>query len=147
MPERVRDFLRAEGCVVPQPARETIYGSPPANVVRGEFAKAGQRDWAVLCSKSGVSSVLVLWGGPEKCPIPIEVHPDRNFLRGYGRDRIVFSRQILAVSVTAIRNTYEHHGATPPELDHEALEDSFLEKASSRHYCEDGSWKRLIGAD
>ena len=29
------------------------------NVVRGEFAKRGQSDWAVLCSVNGVSSILV----------------------------------------------------------------------------------------
>jgi len=42
-PKNLITELERRGCTVPQP-----YTSRKANVIRGEFAKPGQTDWAVL---------------------------------------------------------------------------------------------------
>jgi hypothetical protein len=55
LPEAVVKELEQMGCTIPQSDVET----EPHNVIRGEFARKGQVDWAVLCSKEGKSSVLV----------------------------------------------------------------------------------------
>ena len=64
----------------------------PHNVIKGEFAKPGQHDWAVLCSVKGVSTILVFWNGSEKNPAEIAKMEDRIFLQGITADEIGYSR-------------------------------------------------------
>ena len=79
----VIEDLKKRGCTIPQ-AFPGAYGySTPLNVIRGEFAKRGQKDLAILCSRkkpptaydlysqgshhtiqrSWASSILVYFGG------------------------------------------------------------------------------------
>src|SRR5260370_36608586 len=46
LPGNVVRELQRRGCTIPQEA----YTRRPHNGIRGEFAKTGQTDWAVLCS-------------------------------------------------------------------------------------------------
>jgi hypothetical protein len=72
VPARVRSKLNEEGCLIPQDAEQ----AEPHNVVRGEFARQGQRDWAAFCSVDGKSKLMVVWGGPSKCGgDPFDVGP------------------------------------------------------------------------
>jgi hypothetical protein len=64
LPGNVVRALQGRGCTIPQEA----YTKKRHNVIRGEFAKPGQIDWAVLCSVKGVSTILVFWNGSEKNP-------------------------------------------------------------------------------
>ena len=57
MPANLVQDLQRRGCTIPQ----EHFTKEPHNVIRGEFAKPGQTDWAVLCSINRVSSILVYW--------------------------------------------------------------------------------------
>jgi hypothetical protein len=57
------------------------------NVIKGEFSKPGQTDWAVLCSVGRVSSVLVFWNGSETNPAEIAKRNDVDRLQGWGATR------------------------------------------------------------
>src|SRR5215203_3177441 len=57
LPKKIISYLEARNCTIPQ----SFIGSKPHNVVRGQFAQANQSDWAVLCSRRGVSVILVFW--------------------------------------------------------------------------------------
>src|SRR4051812_15288168 len=59
LPPRVVKELERRHCTVPQPHPAT----GGTNVIRGAFARAGQADWAVMCSVNGASSILVFWAG------------------------------------------------------------------------------------
>ena len=56
LPTAIRRELEKGGYLIPQP-----FGQRGKNVVRGRFDRRGQVDWAVLCSKSGTSRILVFW--------------------------------------------------------------------------------------
>src|SRR6266852_2451079 len=86
LPGSVVHELQRRGCTVPQEA----YTKRPHNVIRGEFLKPDQTDWAVLCSVSGSSSILVFWNGSENLA-EIAKREDRNYLSG---SRLGFSRGI-----------------------------------------------------
>ena len=60
------------------------------NVIRGEFARPRQKQWAVLCTIKGVSSVLVFWNGSEKSPANLARLEDCNYLEGIDENRIGF---------------------------------------------------------
>jgi hypothetical protein len=64
LPGSVVHELQRRGCTIPQEA----YTKKPHNVIHGEFARSGHKDWAVLCSIRGVSSILVFWNGSGKNP-------------------------------------------------------------------------------
>src|ERR1700693_3713370 len=66
LPPEFVDKLNARGCSIPQfgeigpggdtegesaTAGEPASAGKPTNVIHGEFARRGQEDWAVLCSK------------------------------------------------------------------------------------------------
>ncbi len=86
LPKAIRRNLQARGCTIPQ----SFQTSAPHNVIKGEFAKKGQTDWAVLCSKRKVSSILVFWGGSKHAVSKIAQSPDQVFLQGFdGAGKII----------------------------------------------------------
>lgn len=136
--------LQGRGCTIPQ----TPYTKKPHNVIRGDFAKPGQTDWAVLCSVKGVSTILVFWNGSERNPAEIAPMEDRNFLQGISTDEIGYSRGISPVGKDFIMRHYEAYGGPkPPPIDHQGIDDAFIEKASVMWYFFGGKWLKLTGAD
>ena len=144
LPGNVVREIQRRGCTIPQEA----YTKQPHNVIRGEFAKPGQTDWAVLCSVKGVSTILVFWNGSESNPAAIAPMEDRIFLQDMGGGKIGFSRGISPVGRDFIVRHYQAYGGpTPPPVDHQGIDDAFIEKASVTHYFYQGKWLRLTGAD
>jgi len=55
LPRNIRRELERRGCTIPQVWEDR----KPHNVIKGEFTRKGQTDWAVLCSLNRVSSILI----------------------------------------------------------------------------------------
>lgn len=155
LPRNVVRELQRRGCTVPQEA----FTKKPHNVIKGGFAKPGQTDWAVLCSVNRtpwpsslwndahyVSSVLVFWNGSEKNPAEIAPADDRNYLQGITATEIGFSRGIRAASRDFIMRHYDAYGGpVPPPIDHQGIDDAFIEKASVTWFFYGGKWLKLTG--
>lgn len=139
----VRD-IQHRGCTIPQEATS----KQPNNVIRGEFARPGQADWAVLCSTKGVSSILVFWNGNPDKPAVIAPMEDRGYLQTISATEIGYSRAIAPVSGSVIRRHHQAYGGpTPPPIDHMGVDDAFVGKASVTWYFYRGEWLKLTGAD
>jgi hypothetical protein len=139
----VRDLNR-RGCTIPQsPIRSSRH-----NVISGQFAKPGQTDWAVLCSKNSVSSILLYWGGSEVSPASINASEDKYTLQSDETGKLIYSRAITTVGKPYILEHYKRYGGPkPPPIDHDGIDDAFLWKASVVSYLYAGKWLRLTGAD
>ena len=149
------NIFKEMGCSVPQvgfvneadknKTKHESYG----NVIQGQFAKKGQNDWAVLCSRNNVSSIFIMWGGDVKCPSEIAKMPDKSYLQSYGDDVILFSRWIAPAHKEEIHQLYEDiEGELPPvNIVHEGINNVFESKASVIHYCHNGKWLKLTGYD
>jgi hypothetical protein len=73
---------------------------------------------------------------------------DRNFLQGITANEIGFSRGITPVRKDFIMRHYDAYGGLkPPPIDHQGIDDAFIEKASVTWYFQGGKWLRLTGAD
>ena len=143
LPANVRSQLHQLGCVVPQ-----SYGETPNNIVRGRFAAQNQEDWAALCSSNDSSSIVVVWGGDVRCPGSIERMADATFMQDLGRGRLELSRLIGVASPQTIqRFANEFDGPRTPSLDHDGIEDAFIEKGSTILFCHEGAWVNLQGMD
>ncbi len=144
LPSNLVRELERRSCTIPQEA----YTKLRNNVIRGELERRGQTDWAILCSVNGFSSILVFWKESENNPAEMARAEDRNFLQGMGGDKIGFSRRISAVGKNFIMRHYRAYGGpTPPPIDHQGIDDAFVEKASVTHYYYKGKWYKLTGAD
>ena len=143
LPVNLARELQRRGCAIPQEhSRKTN------NVIRGEFAKRGQKDWAVLCSIKGVSTILVFWNGSEKNPASIAPMEDRIYIQAFRKDQFSFSREITPAGRDFIRLHHDAYGGpTPPPIDHQGINDAFIEKASIVWYFYKGQWLKLSGSD
>lgn len=145
LPEKVVRNLQGRGCTVPQ----TYLSSKPHNVISGEFARRGQTDWAVLCSRNGESSILVYWRGSAEAVSELAKAPDKVFLQTVtGGGRIAFSRAIEPVDRAYILRHYQAYGGRkPPPVSHQGIDDAYVEKSSVVRYFYRGRWLELKGAD
>ena len=144
LPDTVKSTLRSLKCAIPQPSGS----GPPRNVIRGDFFSQRQTGWAVLCSARGFSSILVFRDNLDAHPEELERSEDKGYLQNLGNNVIGYSREITAVDRNMIMTSYrEHGGPEPPPIDHQGIDDAFLEKASVIHYWYEGEWLKLQGSD
>ena len=144
LPRNILEYLNRRGCAIPQAFHER----EPHNVIQGQFRKAGQVDWAVLCSKDRVSSILVFWNGKTSSIAEIASVEDKNFLQVVGDGKIGFSRIIDAVDSEYIRQRNNLPGAEGPAfISHHGISDAFAEKASTVRYFFHDRWLELRGTD
>lgn len=136
--------LERRNCSIPQEAGSKTR----TNVIQGEFQKPGQEDWAVLCSVKGFSSILVFWNGSETSPAEIARAEDRIYSQDVANQEVGFSRIITAVRRDYIMRHYRAYGGpAPPPIDHQGIDDGFMEKGSAIYYYHKGKWHQLVGAD
>jgi hypothetical protein len=145
LPRAVRRELERRGCVIPQ----AFSNRAPHNIVRGRFTSSAHHDWAVLCSRRQVSSILVFRGGSVASVLQLARQPDRGYLQTVGPGGVIgFSRAIGVADPKFIREHHEWYGGPqPPPLEHDGINDMFVEKASIVWYRYRGRWLQLTGAD
>jgi hypothetical protein len=120
LPKNLLAELQRRGCTIPQ--LSNMEGRQ--NVIKGEFAKPGQTDWAVLCSIGRISSIRVFWNASAINPGRIAEMKDIDRLQGAGGDKIVYSRAITPVGKAAIMKYHAGFGGPqPPPIDHQGIDD------------------------
>jgi hypothetical protein len=146
LPEEIVRQLKKENCLIPQVDYPPYFFN--RNVIKGEFAKRGQKDWAVLCSQKGRTHIRVFWGGTTRCSNTLQFFDDDIFLI-YSRDgKPLYHRSLSVVGESYIIDHYEAYGGPePPKITHDAINDAYIEKGSTVHYCHEGNWLELSGAD
>ena len=144
LPAGVSADLDRRGCRVPQ----TYAARAPANVIRGEFTHAGQTDWAVLCSVDGQSAILVFHAGGATSVDELARQPDAGYLQLVAPGVIGYSRAITAMTLAELEGRRSRLGPLAPStLEHGALDDAFIEKASVIRYWDGRRWLELLGSD
>jgi len=144
LPANIRRELERRGCTVPQVSAD----KKPQNVIKGEFTRKEQTDWAVLCSVNQVSTISVFRNASAKNPSELARKPDVDQLQVTGGDAVAYCRAICGVDRAYILSHYQAYGGNkPPTIDHQGINDEFVEKASVVHYFQAGRWLNLTGAD
>ena len=144
LPRNISLELARRGCRIPQESSTR----QPNNVIHGSFIKAGQMDWAVLCSIQDVSSILVFENGSAAKPAVVGRSEDLHYMQTISNDRIGFSRLITPAGKDFIMRHYLGYGGpTPPPIHHLGIDDAFVGKASITRYFYGGKWLLLSGAD
>jgi hypothetical protein len=149
LPLAIRRDLEQRGCRIPQSqhaARDAL-----TNVASGRFGSATQKDWAVLCSRDGSSSLLVYWRGDVKDVLVEAGAPDADWMQWQGPgEGWQYTRYIATATPKIIRRLAEAFGdpsELPVPLDHDGIEAGDAGKASTIRYWHQGQWMELTGMD
>ena len=136
LPPTVREAFAQMNCQVPQ----TTLTSSPMNVVQGEFAAKGQRDWAALCSNGTLAETRIVWGGEARCEDRVGALQESDAVIVKSPGEGVYTRVITVATPADIARHVVRLGATLPEMpSHDGLEDS-SEGARLLYYCRSGRW-------
>jgi hypothetical protein len=136
LPAVVASALREKHCTIPQ----TYEAHEPENVIHGAFEKKDGDDWAALCSVSGTTTLYVFFASQPGVPVAIRHQKDAEWLgselagvygAAWGSAWGIARRPAEQLRRTA-------HGAA---LDHDGIEDAFVEKSSTVRYFQSGDWK------
>jgi len=147
LPSAVRTELERRGCTIPQ-ASSAGRLSGPQNVISGHFHSTEQTDFAVLCSRNGLSSILVFAAGDTDPVAELAPAPDRNYLQVVLPGQVKFSRELRVASAETIERSQQNYGGEAAfTLTHDGIEDIFEEKASTHWYWHESEWHQLRGAD
>lgn len=145
LPGAVRQDLERRGCEVPQAYSKKA----PHNVIRGRFTSLSQTDIAVLCSKARISTILVFRGESTSAVAELATRPDQDFLQVVASGNVVgYSRILDVANPRYIKKHYvEEGGSKLPPLDHDGINDIFIEKGSVVWFWRDGRWLELHGPE
>ena len=153
LPRPIVRALEANGCTIPQTwlfdERGNRLYKTPHNVVSGSFRRAGQIDWAVLCSHHDSSAIVIFWGGSESDTTVLQRSPDEGWTQDVdGRGNLGYSRLLGVASPKRILNHNPDVGpqTRSPAL-HDGIEDYFVEKGSTIYYIDKGRALELEGSD
>jgi hypothetical protein len=154
LPPEFVDKLKVRACTIPQfgevgragdTASDPATAGGPTNVIHGEFARHGQEDWAVLCSKGGSSTIVIFWGKTTACPASLARLDDAHYLKR-GTDKTVrYSRSIRALGESDLGDRAGIAGLKP--MSHQGIDDRFVGKSSALFYCSKGKWKIFPARD
>jgi len=146
LPPEFVEKLNTRGCTIPQfdsGGSTEAAAAMPTNVIEGEFAKRGQKDWAVLCSNGKTSTIVIFWSKPTSCSSQLARLDDPHFMQLGADKKMHFSRALTASDPS--RDASQHRG--PKQMTHQGIYDAFVGKSSSLFYCNEGKWRIYPGAD
>jgi hypothetical protein len=141
LPPAARDVFNKISCAVPQMSAT----GGPQNVIAGEFAAKGQRDWAALCSDGSTTVVRVAWGGPARCEDGVGARQDSESMTQVPPSMFTYDRTISTATTEHIGRALVRFKTTLPEPPaHDAIEDT-NRKAPALYYCRGGRWLTVPG--
>jgi hypothetical protein len=156
LPPEFVEKLNTRGCTIPQfddgagADAMTTQMTPsepntvaPTNVIEGEFAKKGQKDWAALCSNGKTSTIVIYWSKPTSCPASLARLDDAHYLKpaaNAGKSKTLhYSRSIRPLGESDLDDRPGLTGLKP--LKHQGIDDRFVGKSSAFFYCDAGKWR------
>ncbi|MCE5272694.1 hypothetical protein LLH00_15545 [bacterium] len=146
LPEGIRIWMEKEGYTVPQ-----VYGDDePHNVISGQFYQTGVTDWALLASKDLKSRLFIFRGGTELDSSLAGPCKETGYMQGFGDGILGFSWYISTADSAYILSqfkSYDRDEEPPFPIEHDGIEDGFMDKASTVLYHREGEWHELPGAD
>jgi hypothetical protein len=152
LPPEFAEKLNTRGCTIPQFDDGTgsdAARSTPTNVIEGECAKKGQKDWAALCSNGKTSTIVIFWSKPTSCPASLARLDDAHYLKpaaNAGKDKTMhYSRSIRALGETDLDDRPGLSALKP--LKHQGIDDRFVGKSSAFFYCDAGKWRIFPAKD
>lgn len=142
LPMAIQNELVERGCMIPQ----TYQAHRPENVVRASLEHAGSADWAVLCASHGTVSLLVFFASAPDQPIQLASAEETSRLQPHNPSGVLgFNWGIDPASPQQVHDSQAGMDRRAAPLDHDALADSVIDRATVYHYYNGQKWTVLNG--
>jgi hypothetical protein len=142
LPAEVVEQLSRRRCMIPQ----TYEAKQPENVIHGAFDARGASEWAALCSSGGTTTLYVFPAEPFEAPTALRTQPDAAWLGSDPGESVLGSAWGIAVRTEGeLRGSSEFRRLVP--IDHDAIDDTRLERALTVHYDQGGKWLTVTPGD
>jgi hypothetical protein len=138
LPSAVAAQLNERECMVPQ----TYEARSPENVVKASLERKGSEDWAVLCSVDGATTLYVFFQSQPSAPMALRRQRDTEWLGSEAAGEYGSAWGIERRGPSQMRMP-KGGAAGNAAFDHDGIEDAFVEKSSTTHYFQDGTWMVL----
>ena len=141
IPSPIAATLSQRGCMIPQ----TWQAHRPENVIHGSFERRGSEDWAVLCSVSGVASLLVFFAdAPAAQPIELARWQETARLQKHDPTGVLgFNWGIDAATSAQFHDAFVSQQTPPATPDHDSVADSVIDRKTVYHLFTQGKWKEF----
>ncbi len=144
LPPAVQEQLGHRGCLIPQ----SYEARQPENVVHASLEHPGSTDWAVLCSAHGTVSLLIFFGSNSSQPSTLASSPETERLQTHGSSGVLgFNWAIDPASPQDVHEAQLGMRHPPPDLDHDALADSVIDRRTDYHFYLRNSWTLIDTQD
>jgi hypothetical protein len=150
LPRTVRDSLVSRSCQIPTPSTGRV------NVITGAFTAKGAVEWAVVCSVHDTSQILIFSAANGAAVDSLSKSGDSQWIQSSVGKTWLFSRQISVVPMsrlnivpvdTTIEDVLYYGRVLPKPIDHDGIDEAFLEKASETFYFARGKWFSVSSGD
>lgn len=148
LPASVRHGLEIRRCRVPQP-----WGArAPTNVIHGSFTTPRATEWAILCSVSDTSQILIYRTALHRTARLVDSllpASDLGWMQGIGDSAWGYSRLLQTLAFRKIRAWRRDVDgrAFPQPIDHDAIQQVFMGKAAEAFYYVAGELHRRVRGD
>jgi hypothetical protein len=138
LPAEVAAQLEQRKCMIPQ----TYEARSPENVVHASLERKGSSDWAVLCSVNGATTLYVFFQSLPGAPVALRHQRNTEWL---GSEVLGAYGSAWGIARRTPSQMRQARGFGPGrvEVEHDGIEDAFIERSSTTHYFQDGSWITL----
>ena len=144
LPAGFQELLNRRGCLIPQ----TYEAHGPENVIHASLERAGSSDWAVLCSTQGTVSLLVFFASTPAQLVVLASAPETERLQAHDPSGVLgFNWGIDPASPGQVREAQTGMEHRPPQLDHDALADSVIDRRTVYRFYARKAWTVLETSD
>lgn len=144
LPAAVVAELNRRGCLIPQ----TYEAHGPENVIHGGFRRAGEKDWAVLCSVRGTVSLLVFFDGAAASPEVLTTEAETSRLElNNASGKLEFDWGIDVATPELVHEAQAQMRRRPAKLDHDAVAESVIDGATVYHFYAGTAWATVETRD
>jgi len=147
LPAAVAAELNRRGCLIPQ----TYEAHGPENVIHGSFKRAGEKDWAALCSVHGTVSLLVFFDGTEASPEVLLSAAETARLGPTPASGLLgmlaFDWGIDVATPETVHEAQSQMRRRPARLDHDAIADANVDGPTIYRFYTGNAWKMIETSD
>lgn len=144
LPAAVAAELNRRDCLIPQ----TYEAHEPENVIHGSFRRAGEKDWAVLCSVHGTVSLLVFFEGAAASPEVVTSAAETSRLElNNASGKLEFDWGIDVATPELVHEAQTQMRRRPAKADHDAIADSIIDGPTVYRFYTGSAWTIVETSD
>jgi hypothetical protein len=144
LPTSVAAELNRRGCLIPQ----TYEAHGPENVIHGSFRRAGEKDWAVLCSVHGTVSLLVFFEGAAASPDVLASAAETSRLElNNASGKLEFVWGIDVATPELVHEAQTEMRRRPAKADRDAIADSIIDGPTVYRFYAGNAWTTVETSD